>query len=181
MDDLGPATSEWVVGNGITEARYSATPDEAQRALLQQNDGFREHKPTEETVPVEYGACTQVLLRKARDGTYQLLLNGCVSNEGGDGFHVLPSFLYDQLIPENATKREVPAPVVVSVLVEDGACGSGTDRSSKSRGAGRVEIMRSRHVNAEPHLRVQRRQSTIAEVKRIACTYIHHITLLFSY
>ena len=122
MDDLGPATSEWVVGNGITEARYSATPDEAQRALLQQNDGFREHKPTEETVPVEYGACTQVLLRKARDGTYQLLLNGCVSNEGGDGFHVLPSFLYDQLIPENATKREVPAPVVVSVLVEDGAC-----------------------------------------------------------
>jgi len=63
-----------------------------------------------------------VVVHKARDGSYRLLLNGCESQAGADGYHTLPSFRTDETIHEDATGREVPAPVVVSVLVEDGAC-----------------------------------------------------------
>ena len=120
MDDLGPATSEWVVTDGAAVRRYSATPDDAQRALGG-NDALEDHAVATHT-PVAHGACTQVLLRKALDGSYQLLFNGCVSVAGDDGYHVLPSFRKTEHITESATGRKVPAPVVFSVLVEGGAC-----------------------------------------------------------
>ncbi len=123
MDDLGPATSEWVVTTtGSPEARYSATPDDAQRVLLGGEEGIRPKRLGQEIVKVSKGACTQVLLRKGRDGSYQMLLNGCVSAAEADGYHLLPQYNEDEVIREDATGREVPAPVVVSVLVEDGAC-----------------------------------------------------------
>ena len=116
MDAIGPATSEWVV-NGAD--RYAATPEDALPAL--DVPGFRAHDP-DVNVAVEKGACTQVVVHKARDGSYRLLLNGCESQAGADGYHVLPSFRAAGTIREDATGRQVPAPVVVSVLTEDGAC-----------------------------------------------------------
>ena len=116
MEPTRPATSEWVV-DGVT--RYAATPEDAAAAL--DVAGFRAHDPGT-NVPVEHGACTQVVVRKARDGSYRLLLNGCESRVGDDGYHVLPSFRADETMHEDATGREVAAPVVASVLVEDGAC-----------------------------------------------------------
>ena len=116
MDAIGPATSEWVVDGAD---RYAATPEDALPAL--DVPGFRAHDP-DVNVAVEKGACTQVVVHKARDGSYRLLLNGCESQLGEDGYHTLPSYRMEERIREDATGREVPAPVLAAVLVEDGAC-----------------------------------------------------------
>ena len=116
-----PARSEWVVTNDEGgERRYVATPEDLGDAGGQ----FRMHDK-KVTIPVNRGACTQVLLHKSRSGGYRLLLNGCESNSADDvrdGYHILPSFEIDKLVTEDATGQKVPAPVIVSVLVEDGAC-----------------------------------------------------------
>lgn len=115
------ARSEWVVTNNEGgERRYVATPEDLGDAGGQ----FRMHDKNV-TIPVNRGACTQVLLHKSRSGNYRLLLNGCESDNADDvrdGYHILPSFEMDKLVTEDATGQKVPAPVIVSVLVEDGAC-----------------------------------------------------------
>ena len=89
MDAIGPATSEWVV-NGAD--RYAATPEDALPAL--DVAGFRAHDPDVD-VQLDRSACTQVVVHKARDGSYRLLLNGCESQAGADVYHILPSFRTD--------------------------------------------------------------------------------------
>jgi hypothetical protein len=110
-------TSEWVTRNG---ARYAATPEEATRAF-----GATPLEPhsADPAQQVASGACTQVLLRKALDGTYALLLNGRESTANPTtGLHTLPPFRVQTLLREEATGRRVPAPVAVSLLLEQGAC-----------------------------------------------------------
>ena len=114
MDTIGPATSEWVVDGAD---RYAATPEDALPAL--DVPGFRAHDPVVDA-QLEKSACTQVLVHKARDGSYRLLLDGCESQPDADGYHTLPDYRTRPLLSEDATGREVPAPVMVSVLAEDG-------------------------------------------------------------
>lgn len=109
------ATSEWVTRDGT---RYAASPEDVARAVP---GGLTFAVHDFDKTSVDAGCCTQVLLRKARDGTYTLLLNGRAS-EPQNGVHTLPPFREDQLIREEATGREAPAPVAVSLLVEKGAC-----------------------------------------------------------
>lgn len=110
-----PARSEWVTQDG---ARYAATVAEAERAFGAVPFVPHDSAPSQQ---VDSGACTQVLLRKGRDGKYTLLLNGREST-AVTGVHTLPPYRATDLVTEDATKRRVPAPVVVSVLVESGAC-----------------------------------------------------------
>ena len=109
------ATSEWVTSDGL---RYAASPEDVERAV----EGGVDFAVHNDATSVDAGCCTQVLLHKARNGAYTLLLNGRASKPGADGMHTLPPFREDQLIREDATGRKVPAPVVVSVLVEKGGC-----------------------------------------------------------
>lgn len=114
------ATSEWVrrVEGRVEPLRYAATPEEALQR--DQQAAFARHTLGDR---VDAGGCTQVTLHKSRAGEWTLLLNGRQSVDVDDrGRHTLPRFDTSETIFEDATGRQVPAPVRVSVVLEQGAC-----------------------------------------------------------
>ena len=123
------AESVWEWPGNATD-RFRATPEALEGASddgaglryaqLPAHDPATAFPPT--TAPGFDGACTHVMVHKRRDGACTLLLNGQVSTPDAKGEHVLPDFREDQLVKEDSTQREVPAPVLVSMLVEEGAC-----------------------------------------------------------
>lgn len=113
------ATSEWVrrVEGRVEPLRYAATPEEVLQRDRQA--AFERHTLDDR---VDAGGCTQVTLHKSRAGKWTLLLNGRESVDVDDrGRHALPRF-DPKLIREDATGRELPAPVRVAVVLEQGSC-----------------------------------------------------------
>jgi len=111
------AKSEWVTAEGD---RYAATPEQVLKR--DQWDAFTRHTVQDR---VDVGGCTQVILRKSRLGAWTLLLNGRTSptaDVDARGWHTLPKFDTKDNITEDATGRKIPAPVLVTVLLEQGAC-----------------------------------------------------------
>ena len=124
MDRL-EAASEWLVNDAATGAavapkRFAATVGEFTEACGTDELPVQPDDP--DTRP-DLGPSVQLLLRK-RPNTpdYQLLVNGRVAQppKGGTEY-VLPPFQIDATLREDATGRHVPSPVIVGLLVEEGA------------------------------------------------------------
>ena len=130
------ATSEWVTTQllpnadpGTARARiahYSATPEAVADALGRGADLPFETQPpllgyasAREDMRVPH--TTQILLRKSRNDTWHLLINGQCARPNADGEYKLPLFRQEDLVCEDVSGRFVPAPCTVGVLVEHGA------------------------------------------------------------
>lgn len=141
------AASEWLVGTDRA-TRCFATPERVADALGLAEVPLQQHTLAARSVAaadsaVSGGAGTQVLLRKTDAGEYRLLLDGCVSTAVGavgdiGEIHTVPRFALEDAIEEDATRRKVPAPLLVGLLLEDGACAP--ERVE-------VEIVQRTHIN----------------------------------
>lgn len=119
MGGFTDASSEWLIGTDRYAATAQAFEQNGNLSLFEyEHDAIPAYNPLHDKTRSKG---TQVLLRKTRDGEWQLLLDGQLSTDQ-DQNHTLPKFKMKDVFKEDSTKRNVPAPVLMSCMVEVGAC-----------------------------------------------------------